>query len=399
MNEMSLGAGRSEPIRSMLGFAALALSTLAGCSAFDSGLLDRLIPKAPGDDAGLHEPSPDAGATMDGGMPMDGGTPMDSSAPEDSGSHDDAASDASGDASGADAEDDAGPECGVEGVDCCPDDPSKLAPGVCGCGMPDDDGDADGSADCIDQCPSDATKSEPGACGCGTAETAAADCSALHAALVHRYRFEGTGTVATDSVSGADGTVWNAALDGSSTLTLAGGTSNEYVELPAGIVSTLTDATFEAWIVWQGAAIWERVFDFGNSSGSNGSSYVFVTPKRGGGNGSLRGTLSLSGNATEIVADAPATLSSGTLHHVALVVDDLVEIRLYLDGVLQATTANTTRSLSSLSDQHNWLGRSNYSADSEFGGTYHEFRIYDAALSDAQVATSFALGPDPAFLE
>ena len=51
--------------------------------------------------------------------------------------------------------------------DLCPEDPFKIEPGVCGCGIPDDDSDGDGVADCEDGCPSDPNKTEPGICGCG----------------------------------------------------------------------------------------------------------------------------------------------------------------------------------------------------------------------------------------
>ncbi|MBX2984279.1 MAG: T9SS type A sorting domain-containing protein [Flavobacteriales bacterium] len=51
--------------------------------------------------------------------------------------------------------------------DACPDDPNKLEPGACGCGIPDTDTDGDGTADCIDGCPTDPNKIAPGACGCG----------------------------------------------------------------------------------------------------------------------------------------------------------------------------------------------------------------------------------------
>lgn len=37
--------------------------------------------------------------------------------------------------------------------DGCPNDPDKITPGVCGCGVADDDSDADGTADCNDLCP------------------------------------------------------------------------------------------------------------------------------------------------------------------------------------------------------------------------------------------------------
>ena len=42
--------------------------------------------------------------------------------------------------------------------DACPEDPNKLAPGECGCGIPDTDTDSDGVADCYDRCPTDAAR-------------------------------------------------------------------------------------------------------------------------------------------------------------------------------------------------------------------------------------------------
>lgn len=59
---------------------------------------------------------------------------------------------------------------GPAGVDNCPDDPSKVEPGLCGCGVPDTDSDADGTPDCLDACSVDPAKTEPGACGCGIAD-------------------------------------------------------------------------------------------------------------------------------------------------------------------------------------------------------------------------------------
>lgn len=58
-------------------------------------------------------------------------------------------------------------------VDNCPNDPNKLEPGLCGCGVVDDptDTDNDGTADCIDGCPNDVGKTAPGVCGCGMADT------------------------------------------------------------------------------------------------------------------------------------------------------------------------------------------------------------------------------------
>jgi predicted outer membrane repeat protein len=38
-------------------------------------------------------------------------------------------------------------------ADGCPDDPGKIEPGTCGCGVPETDTDADGTPDCTDDCP------------------------------------------------------------------------------------------------------------------------------------------------------------------------------------------------------------------------------------------------------
>lgn len=58
-------------------------------------------------------------------------------------------------------------------ADNCPSDPSKLDPGLCGCGTPDRyaDSDSDNTFDCVDSCPNDALKTSPGSCGCGTSDS------------------------------------------------------------------------------------------------------------------------------------------------------------------------------------------------------------------------------------
>ncbi len=55
--------------------------------------------------------------------------------------------------------------------DLCPNDPAKVAPGVCGCGISDADTDGDGTADCDDQCQFDSQKTSPGICGCGVVDS------------------------------------------------------------------------------------------------------------------------------------------------------------------------------------------------------------------------------------
>ena len=54
--------------------------------------------------------------------------------------------------------------------DGCPNDPNKIAPGICGCGVSDADTDGDLTADCNDGCPNDPNKIAPGICGCGVSD-------------------------------------------------------------------------------------------------------------------------------------------------------------------------------------------------------------------------------------
>ncbi|MBL8862927.1 MAG: DUF4082 domain-containing protein [Planctomycetes bacterium] len=72
-----------------------------------------------------------------------------------------------GDPCQVDSDGDGTPDC----ADGCPTDPTKIAPGICGCGVADTDTDGDGTADCDDGCPLDPAKTAPGVCGCGAPET------------------------------------------------------------------------------------------------------------------------------------------------------------------------------------------------------------------------------------
>jgi hypothetical protein len=302
---------------------------------------------------------------------------------------------------------DAGCGDGAGAHDCCLDDPDKTAPGMCGCGIADADADGDGTADCVDGCPGDAMKTSAGVCGCGRPDSdqgAVVSCAGLRDALVHRYRFDGSGTTVTDSRGDHDGVVINTQLGGAGRLDLAGGSSDEYVDLPNGMISALTNATFEVWLTWNGDNSWQRIFDFGDSDATaegaqgTGTSYLFLTPRAANGT-VLRVAYSTSGSGSETRISASSALPSSGTHHLAVVIDDgNNQMHLYQDGASVGSVA-FTGSLSAIADVNNWLGRSQYATDPELDGSLHELRIYDAPLSAAQIALSFADGPDPAYLE
>jgi hypothetical protein len=306
-------------------------------------------------------------------------------------------------------------------IDVCPTDPGKTtAMGVCGCGSPDVDTDGDNTLDCLDGCPQDRTRLVPGPCGCGVPDT-------TPLCLAHRYSFDdgfapdagageggrpeggGSGeagiggtTVVVDSVNHADATAIGVVLTGTGSVHLAGGTSNQHIMLPAGIISALGDnATFEAWVTWDGiGGVWQRIFDFGSSDTGPGNqgvgqTWVFLSPASGP--GFLLASMLTPGAAAN-EAPGPGLLSPGSMQHVAVVLDAAsgdaaaATMSLYLNGSLQNRVAMTGR-LSRVRDVNNWLGKSQFVPDPEFAGTYHEFRIYSAARTPAQVLASFQRGP------
>jgi hypothetical protein len=100
-----------------------------------------------------------------------GGGPADAAAGSDAEAPDAGAADAAGpDAFVACPEGDGDGDGACDPDDPCIDDPAKVDPGVCGCGVSDDDGDGDGAADCVDACPADPGKTAPGVCDCGAAD-------------------------------------------------------------------------------------------------------------------------------------------------------------------------------------------------------------------------------------
>ncbi len=247
-----------------------------------------------------------------------------------------------------------------------------------------------------DECPEDDLKIYPGVCGCGTPEEI---CAPLEQALVHRYAFDGTGVVAFDDIGGADGRIVNAELTGDGELRLDR-TLEEYVDLPNGIISVLSNATFEAWVVWntpEPNQFWERIFDFGVSTAGedlrqSGQSYLFLAPAQ------FRTAYKNLVSGGEVLIDARDPFPMNALVHVAVVVDAAAqELRLYLNAADEGRVA-LSESLTTVDDVNNWLGRSQFAVDTRFGGSFLEFRIYAAALTQLELENSLSLGDSPWFL-
>jgi hypothetical protein len=246
------------------------------------------------------------------------------------------------------------------------------------------------------QCPA-GSKVKPG-CACTATADDAKSCQALSAAIAHRYSFAGTGTTITDSAGTGPGTAINLSLTNTGSLDFTSG--DQYADLPNKLISSLTNATLEAWVTWQAGDAWQRIYDFGEdatgaeNNRSTGRSYMFLSPK---GTGNFLRAVYKAPTGAELVIDAMPSLPVGDLAHLAVVFDDDNDVMtLYVNGTSAGSVAVTTH-LSDINDINDWLGRSQFAADPPFVGSMQEFRIYSSALTAAELTFSDAQGPDATF--
>jgi hypothetical protein len=219
----------------------------------------------------------------------------------------------------------------------------------------------------------------------------------LQDSIIHRYSFE---TDVNDSVGTAHGTLKGGANLSGGALSLAGAKSGQYLDLPNGLISALTNVTIEAYVTWTGAANgdWQRVFDFGSSDmaegvAGDGSKYLFLSTR------TFRACYSSATPKAEIFTDSSTPFPAAAPAQVAVVVSSVAKsLSLYLDGNSVGSTA-LTLPLSAISDVNNWVGRSQYVNDDYFGGKISELRIYSAALTGPQLKTSKKMGENSTYLK
>jgi len=223
-------------------------------------------------------------------------------------------------------------------------------------------------------------------------------------ALLHRYGFDGSGSRAFDSKGAAHGSLVACRLSdqGSLQLQTPDAGDDPYVDLPNGLISGLTNATFEVWLTWEGGKDWQRIFDFGeDSSGvedarSIGRSYLFLSPH---GSGDFMRAVYKNAMIREVIIDVRPALPPATPAHLAVVFDDRNnQMTVYVNGIASGS-AELDGKLSQIHDVNDWLGRSQFAADSPFTGQLDEFRIYDVALTEGEIQKSGDAGPDVVFPE
>ncbi len=191
--------------------------------------------------------------------------------------------------------------------------------------------------------------------------------------LRSQYAFEGT---PNDTISGLNGTatgspVYVAGRLGQA-ITFDG--VDDVVTLPADVANH-RDITIAAFVYWNGGGNNQRIFDFGNST----SQYLFLSPNSGSG---LR--FGIKNGGTEQQLTYASALPTGRWVHVAVTLSGDTGT-LYVDGAVVATNTAMTINPDDFRPTINFLGDSQWSADPLLNGRLDDVRIYNYALSTADI--------------
>ncbi|WP_430787772.1 family 43 glycosylhydrolase [Actinoplanes sp. G11-F43] len=201
-----------------------------------------------------------------------------------------------------------------------------------------------------------------------------------------RYQFDETsGTVARDTsgnnFNGAyvNTPAWGTGVqDGSFKLS-----GSNYVTIPNGVLKGAQAVTVSVWAKWTAST---TVNQWIYSLGPDSSKYLFTSP-RNGGNMLFSAITSGSWQAESKLAHN-AALPGGSWQHIAVTIDGS-NAAMYLNGTRIASASGVTVKPSELYDAtksySGYVGRSLYAADPNYTGEVDDFRVYDTALSAAEI--------------
>jgi uncharacterized protein YjdB len=217
-------------------------------------------------------------------------------------------------------------------------------------------------------------------------------------ALVNRYSFVSD---ASDSVSGADGTLVGPNVGAAATINnglfLPGNTSggfgySGYVSLPAGLLLGTTSLTIECWVTQNQGNGWAEIWDFGN----NGTENFGLIPDPENNNGNME--VAFTPPEGEVDLQSDTAFPNGAEQYVVVTYNNYTLAgKLYTNGVLDATRTypNVNYAPGNIGGPggttENMLGNDVY-GDFQFDGTIFEFRIWNGAVSPLYIAVSGAAG-------
>lgn len=204
---------------------------------------------------------------------------------------------------------------------------------------------------------------------------------------------EGWGTTAKDaSGSGRDG-----AYAGGHTLAQPGGLTDPdtaptfdgatgHMAAPAGFASFPQGLTIEAWVYPTATSNWGRIVDFGNGASADN---IFLG--RSGTSSSLR--FEVFRGATSQGLSAENALVLDTWQHIAVTQTAAGATAIYRNG--QQVATGTVHTPNNVNRTSNFIGKSNWAADTPWAGRIDEVAVHPTALSSSAVASRSSAATAP----
>jgi len=161
-----------------------------------------------------------------------------------------------------------------------------------------------------------------------------------------------------------------------------------YVAMPPALFRGLTEITIATWIQVVTATNWQRLFDIGvdahaSRNPATGAKYMNLAPEAGTTKMAFGMTKDGFNSEHTIATTSP---SPGTWIHVAVVLASDGSGKLFVDGAPVASNTSLGLRPSDLGAiDYAYIGRSPFSVDPYLDAVIDEFRIYDHALTAAEV--------------
>ncbi len=234
-----------------------------------------------------------------------------------------------------------------------------------------------------------------------------------HAVLTHRWSFNGnlSDSVGTSTATlvdpDANPAVGGTATAGASEVALTGGasTTSAYVNLGTNLIGgRTTPVTIELWATQNAVQNWGRIFDFGSST----TEYLFMSWTRG--TNAATDQVEWVDGSTSNKPDTNQPYVPGTKYHIVMTLTPAVNtggalaagtrVTWYTSpasntsGLVAKGTFDTAATLLNLNDVNNWLGRSMWAGDNVAAASYDEVRIWNGALTPAEINQYQIAGPD-----
>jgi hypothetical protein len=160
--------------------------------------------------------------------------------------------------------------------------------------------------------------------------------------------------------------------------------TDTYIDLPDRITGNLSDFSVACRVNLNTVTNWVRIFDFGGDT----NIFMMLTPQSGT-SGYPYFAITTTGNDGEQGLNGKSALATGTWQHLAVVKNGTTGI-LYINGQeVDRNTAMTLKPLDLGETLNNYLGRSQWSHDPYLDGSIKEFKIYNRAITAAEVTALY----------